>query len=268
MILETTNQEEISKALEKNMTNKFIYLAVKNLEMVFIDRESMRIVNSCHPADMFNIICNTRTEDPKILADAIKYFSEKELPFAWWIGFYGEPVNLKSKLENLGLHFDECELGMFIHLDKLPSKEKNLELEIVKVHDQKTLQDFSSVVADIVPNDAGAIKSFFSANQYEILDECSRLILFVGYLKNKPIATSALFCDSGVVGVWDVITLPKARGKGVGTQMTLKALQEGKKFGYRIGVLTASDEGQFVYKKLGFNPLKEYRVCNYNKFRS
>ncbi len=60
-----------------------------------------------------------------------------------------------------------------------------------------------------------------------------------------------------------VVTLPEARSKGIGTAMTLAALREARRAGYRVAILTASPYGERIYRRVGF---REYcTISRYTK---
>lgn len=243
------------------MAAKFAYLP-RLVNASHVTLKGITLIDSGHNCDMFNIICSTNTSEDNLLRAAIDLFAKRKCSFAWWVGFQGEPKGLGKQLEDRGLIWTENELGMAVRLANLQKKELPPELTIRTVDSASSLEDFVSVITRLVPKDAPEIEAFYKESCDLILKDTSKLQLFVGYLAGHPISTSALFCDSGVVGVWDVITLPEARGKGIGTTMTLAALQEGRKRGFEIGVLTASDEGQPVYRKLGFEPMQSFHVYN------
>ena len=78
---------------------------------------------------------------------------------------------------------------------------------------------------------------------------------YLGYLDGKPVSTSCIIFGGGAAGIYNVSTLPEARGKGLGAAITLKSLQDAREMGYRISVLQSSDMGFNIYKKLGFRHL-------------
>jgi ribosomal protein S18 acetylase RimI-like enzyme len=193
----------------------------------------------------------------------IEKFRHLKLPFAWWIGFDDDYPECKSDLEECGFACDEHESGMFTEIEKLPREKKCNELQIHPVENAQKLDNFIKIYQELIPQDAESIKEFYSRAAEHILDPKSSLRLFVGYFQDQPAATGASFMDENAAGVWDVVTLPQFRRRGIGTDMTLSALFHAfDNFGYRIGVLTASEEGEPVYRKIGFQKLKDFYVAN------
>jgi hypothetical protein len=66
------------------------------------------------------------------------------------------------------------------------------------------------------------------------------------------VATSALYLQDGLAGVYSVSTVPAERRQGLGAHATAQALRGAARVGYGVGVLQSSEAGYPVYRKLGF----------------
>ena len=250
----------LSEKLDANMIEKFVYLP-KLMRMEVIEKSGGILVDTSIPCDMFNIVCS-----PKSALDVksvYNYFSSRNLPFAFWTGFNNEHTDFQKDIEKIGLSCDETEIGMAVFVSELDFEISCGKLEIKFVSSAELLQDFIAVYKNLIPNDAAAIDEFYMKAAPFILNQNSDLKLFVGFYERMPVATSALFLQDNIAGVWDVTTLPKFRRKGIGTDMTVYALKYAKNLcNCDIGVLTASSDGESVYRKIGFRKIKEFRIAN------
>jgi len=250
----------LSEKLDANMMEKFVYLP-KLMGMEVIEQSRGVVVDTNIPCDMFNVVCCLKSSlDVKSVCDR---FWSRNLPFAFWIGFNDGYSDFQNDIEKIGLNCGETERGMAVSIDELDFEIFCEKLEIKFVSNEKLLRDFITVYKNLIPNDAAAINEFYTKAAPFILDPNSRLKLFVGLYEETPAATSALFLSDNVAGVWDVTTLQKFRRKGIGTDMTLHALKHAKDLcNCNIGVLTASADGEGVYRKIGFRKIKEFRIAN------
>jgi len=60
--------------------------------------------------------------------------------------------------------------------------------------------------------------------------------------------------------VYNVATLPEARGRGFAKLASLGLLHEGQQLGARHAVLESTDAGHPVYLRLGFEDVGSFRV--------
>jgi ribosomal protein S18 acetylase RimI-like enzyme len=250
----------ISALLDENMIGKFRYLP-SLMDMDVTSCNGALIINTGISSDMFNIVCGIRNK--KALRSAMEKFRDKKLPFACWIGFDDDYPECKKDLEEMGFACDEHESGMFAEIEKLSREKRCDELQILPADNAKRLGDFIQIYQELIPQDANAIEEFYGRASDHILNPESSLKLFVGYFRDQPATTGALFMGENAAGVWDVATLPQFRRRGIGTDMTLHALFYAfDNFGRRIGVLSASEDGEPVYRKIGFQKLKDFFVFN------
>lgn len=251
------------QALEENMAAKFSFLPSLSPTMNVSTDGGMLVINSHLHSDIFNIIWQTTTDDLAKLLIPIDMFNAENLPFAWWTGFSKEPPALSKKLITLGLTCTEHEIGMGRSLiTNLPDTKVIADLNIVAVKSPKVMRDFISVLTKQIPNEIEPIITFYQSTQHHVFKSDNPLKLFVGYFNHKPVAMGASFERENVIGIWDIVTLPEVRGKGIASHMVLHILNQGKLLGYAIAVLSASDEGKRVYRKLGFKPLQDLFVYN------
>ena len=75
---------------------------------------------------------------------------------------------------------------------------------------------------------------------------------FVGYLDGKAVSTTTLLVRGELAGIYHVVTVPEARGRGIGANTTNAALDLARERGATVAVLQSSEMGAPVYRTLGF----------------
>jgi GNAT superfamily N-acetyltransferase len=207
------------------------------------------------PHPWFNgILCSAppAQADGDFIQETIQYFKERGVGvFTCWL----EPHLKRSKwepfLSEYGFGFSDSTPGMAIDLQTLPQSASMPQgLEIRSVEDESTMRTWAQVFT----------RGYGLPQDWEnmIFDVWFKMGLdfpICNYLDGKAVSTSTLFYGAGVAGIYDVATLPKARGRGLGTALTLAPLLDARQAGYCIGTLQSSDMGFSVYKNMGFQHL-------------
>ena len=80
---------------------------------------------------------------------------------------------------------------------------------------------------------------------------------FVGYEDDRPVSCAMACIGEREVGIYAVATLPDRRGKGYGGALTLAAMAAAP---HLPAVLEASDFGQPIYLRLGYQVVSEYTL--------
>jgi len=251
--------------MEENLHAHIAFVPRSTSGMLVRDDSDLLLVDSGLPSDTFNKIARARLTDSAAdarIAEAINHFRGAARPFAWWVGPLSRPVDLEARLRRHGLAPAESELGMSMELRGLPAAvERPPDFEVRRAASAQEIADFSSVFAsNWQPPDPSAA-AFYKAAAPLLLAPDPPMILFVGYLAGKPVATSELFLGGGVAGLYGVATRREFRGRGIGTALTWAACEEARRRGVHTAVLQSSDDGKALYTRLGFGP-----CCHFTEF--
>lgn len=251
-------------AFDENIKSKFSYLPSLLSNATVIHKNNVLLIDSGLNTDMFNILCCEGIPIRENIRLGIQYFKDKNLPYSFWVGFEQDPIWLKEELYQLGLISVEKEWAMACDsMQSDWSEFQDIPFAVRRVTSVEILQDFITVIQALLPyHEHAAIETLYLKSAHALLSEKSSLTCFVGYDNGRPIATSSVFFHSGLASIFDVIVLPKMRGRGLGKWMTLQAMNQAKEKGVDICILTATNDARYLYEKLGFKVVKAMEVYN------
>ena len=209
-----------------------------------------------HP--WFNgVLCSSLPEesDSCFIEDSIQYFRARNVrSFTWWMEPHLKCQDGEALLSPHGFRFFNDTPGMALDLQRMVRPAQEVEdLEVREVTDDASLRAWAHVFTT-----GYGLPAVWEPSVYDLeirLGFNLPIRSFLGYWNGEPAATSTLFLGAGVAGIYNVATLPGARGKGIGGAMTHRPLLDARGMGYRIGILQSSEMGFGVYQKLGFRHL-------------
>lgn len=210
------------------------------------------------PFSWFNGIFSA--QDPsgdaaQIIDDALTTFrSHQVATFSWWLAPHVRSAAWAEYLLPRGFRYDESTPGMAVRLDALPPLAEH-PLVIQEVTDRQMLAEYARVLVRGFGMPEELAPQFLDL--YDTLETGVPAHHYLGYLNDVPVATSTLLLAAGVAGIYNVATIPQARGQGAGSIMTLMPLLTARDMGYRAGVLQSSEMGFDVYRRLGFQKLTQ-----------
>jgi GNAT superfamily N-acetyltransferase len=82
--------------------------------------------------------------------------------------------------------------------------------------------------------------------------------VYAGYTDGEPVTAGLGVRTGRTIGVYNIATVPAARGRGYGAAMTMRVVDDGAAAGCDIAILQASDMGKPIYERLGFRTVVEY----------
>jgi len=223
------------------------------------------VVRSGTGSDTFNIVCRADFSGLGSGAAVLKArriarsFSGQ--PFTWWVGPASKPAALPGILEAAGFEpvADELAMGVSLRKLRLPSPDP-------RVRPVRTRAGVTAVAGILArnwsPPDRAVIR-LWKRGAAAVLKPASPVRLFLAFEGNTPAAACELFLRDGVAGIYNVSTLKRYRGRGLGIAVTAAALREAKGLGLGTAVLQASADGRGLYERLGFSAtgrFVEYRL--------
>lgn len=210
------------------------------------------LLNSGIKISMLNRVMKTNMipeeADEKIL-EVKQHFESKGLPFTWQVDSGDNPIDLAERLEKAGFVRDETP-GMAAKIGELIEPRILEGFRCERVQTSQQLTDYAKLLVK-----AYGMPEFgwdFLINGWTRLGVVPDFQHYIGYLNDVPVATSMVLYGEGVAGLFNVATLPEARGKGVGALISYAPFIDAGKRGYKVGILHASSMGYPVYKRLGF----------------
>lgn len=260
-ILQQVSYPGIITAMEKNLIEFIMYCSCIPGAQAYQSIDHIAAITGI-PQPSLNVVMGIKMNEQTILTrikEVMMPFKARHVPMLWWIFPGTQPGNLGHYLKQSGLQYNGTEPGMMIELSQLPSGLPQIDgLSIEEVDNNTALQEwihvsaiaFGGAASDIDPN-------------YVKFEQCLGwgkdlpYRRFLGRLHGKAVATSSIFLGAGVTGLFSVGTLPEARGRGIGSTISLAPLSVARTLGYNIGVLQASPTGYGIYTNIGFQ-----KCCN------
>jgi GNAT superfamily N-acetyltransferase len=217
----------------------------KGADVVVYPKVPLCVLN--HAANIHTSADNTAA----LISQVEQHFKANQVPFACFrITPLTQPETFVSDLKAAGYVQEGVNQSvMTFNAAIAPQKNKEVQIQIVRNEDDVDI--FNQLMISIFE-----IPQELENGYADFTKECMQgsWKFYLAYLDGEAVGTCALFCSGGVSGVYDVGTLPKYRGKGIGSALTLQALQDAAAIGCKMHSLQAEEGGnaECLYKKLGF----------------
>jgi len=259
-ILKNLNQSEIEHAIEFNLYEFFRSMVHSDLkDNLYEETEEFSRFSTGISFFFFNGVIDNHISSEnamKKIKENITFFEKRQVPFLWVLGPCSTPKNMGELLIKNGFINDKLQ-GMAYNLKILNTERELLDkVEIIKIENMDTLKVWNDIILTgfEFPKEVRS-DFFYNAFSFLLLNDKASASAFLAYYDGNAVASSLVLYKAGVAGIHMVTTLEEARGKGIGTAITLASLNEAKKLGYETAILHSTEMGLNMYNKMGF---KEY----------
>jgi GNAT superfamily N-acetyltransferase len=217
------------------------------------------------PFPLFNSVIATDLKPEaadEAISETLLRFQKRKLPMLWSVDPTSRPDDLGRRLESFGLKSGGESPGMALDLLTIPDNvDQPAGLTIRPVIDISDLSTWCDVIATCFKFEGFVRDALFHLMDLVGNDEQSPLRNYIGIIDGEVVASSTVLYGGGVAGIYNVGTLPAARGRGIGRSITLAPLNEARDTGFRIGILESSPMGLNLYSKLGFK-----KHCTFSRY--
>jgi len=190
--------------------------------------------------------------DDAAITDATAWFTSRGMPWRWLVHPSSSPVDIAERLLAAGLttYSDNPAMGMSLAGFEMVPLPHGVSIE--RVVDEDGLRRWHQVNVPAMDLDPVRDEAWWTAHRRPGFAEDAPLVNYVASIDGEPVSVAALFDGAGVAGIYNVATIPSARGRGIGRAVTAAAMAEGVRRGLRVAALGASPLGYPVYRRLGF----------------
>jgi ribosomal protein S18 acetylase RimI-like enzyme len=253
-ILTNLASSAVVAAIKSNLNEYFHTMGQSPEAEMVVTPESFRW-HTAVPHPWFNGVVSTHLPEENmegLIQDTLSFFWSRNVEtFSWWLAPFLNPEDWIDPLVAHGFLYDRSTPGMATDLESSQTSGRTPnDLNIVTVNDQAILRQWVHTFMQ-----GYGLPESWEEPYFRLLASLGTDLpcrYYLGYVRDQPLAASTLFLGGGVAGVYNVSTLPAARGQGIGSALTLAALNDARLLDYRVGVLQSSEMGYGVYQRLGF----------------
>lgn len=269
-IVQTLGTPNMIAALEANMEEEMMYFGrtlagaeIYNdgeVEGFFTGRTSLNGILRTHLHHSEKEYIETR------IKTVLRYFQERQVNrIGWSVGQDTQPAHMDTYLEHYGFtKIDEENLGMALDVEMLQVEAARVAgLEIHEITNREDLKILKHMEIEGFGSSETMAQNYYEMYVGAGAGPGKAWRHWSAWWHGEAVAATSLLYHAGVAGIYGVTTLPKARRQGIARALVLHAIEEAKRTGYRIVVLSPTEMSEGIYRRLGFRPYTRIRHYSY-----
>ncbi len=203
------------------------------------------------PAAVYRVNFGDKTDDQ--IRQIIQLYRKNGIPDYWCVTPLSTPDHIRDILVSLEILESNSEdgSGMALFPDEysrsLTDTERTSTIPVRKVNDKKDFKIWTDIANEVLHG-----CQLLDPELYFPLCESGKMVCFLGYSGEIPVATSATMNNNGSGTLEFIATLPDYRKKGIGTAVCRAAVDQLIKENASIITLRARAMGVSLYEALGF----------------
>lgn len=264
--VEAISKKEQHVDIEANLLARFVYLSQSSQMQLYIEPEMTWFTTDiAYPHYVFNIVLRANFAAPETthayIDQLVQNAKDRQTSLFWCVGPATQPVDLGHYLRKRQFSLAVSATAMHLDLDTLnETRPMPPNFKGVRVETLTQLKEFITIQAHNSGIPKRVAEAWFDLEADIGLGDNLPWQRYLGYWYGKPVATASTVTGSGVLGLYQVATLPHARGFGLGTAISLTAMQDARQRGHRQAILHSTPMGLNVYRWLGFEPVTNFDI--------
>lgn len=208
-------------------------------------------------AHLNGALCLNDDYAEEMLNKADDFFKDLGLDYTVWVRDHAD-FKLEKLLKERGLspRRDPGSAVMVIE-DRITEVDLPEGYRVKGVNKRKEIDDFSKVVMEAFDKTQIQVDKMYEVDETIIAEN---IISFVIYKDDKPVGSVLTVISDEVAGIYWVGVVEEARGQGIGSFITQISTNAGFDSGKDLVILQASEVGEKVYTKLGYQTITRYRT--------
>jgi hypothetical protein len=208
------------------------------------------------PLEVFNGATCARF-DPETADERIEQvlgpFRDDRIDMSWVVGPTSAPSDLARRLEAHGLVHDEDLPVLGMSLDGWRHVPPAAGIELSWVDDRASFDEATRVMFAGFRMPDAIFEPFASRFVDTVVGPGATQRVVIARIDGRPVSTALGFVRDGVVGVFNVATVPAEERQGGGSAVTRAVIEDGMARGAVSAMLQASETGRRVYERIGFH---------------